>query len=90
MKEVPSDFFIDIISSENFLLQTLRVFFDNVLNNEKVDAQLRRRCSQFKEYVTQTFQWVFDVEPEDEAPVYVESTDVTELWIAVLNYANFE
>lgn len=78
MKEVPSDFFIDIISSENFLVRTLRIFFDNVLNNSIIDEQLRKRCTQFKGYVTERFQWDFDNEPEDEAPVYVEGVDTAE------------
>lgn len=78
MKEVPSDFFIDILSSENFLVKTFRIFFDNVLNNPIIDAPLRKRCGQFKDYVTQRFQWDFDVEPDDEAPVVVEDLEIPE------------
>lgn len=72
MQEVPSDMFVDIVSSENFLIQTLRVLFDNVLENEEVDIQLKRRTLHLKQFVTQRFQWDFDVEPDDEAPVVVE------------------
>ena len=72
MQEVSPDFVVDIISSENFLIQTLRVLFGNILENDAVDPQLKRRASQLKQFVTQRFQWDFDVEPNDEAPVLVE------------------
>ncbi|KAI9553869.1 hypothetical protein GHT06_019139 [Daphnia sinensis] len=72
MQEVPTDFFIDIISSENFLVKTLRVLFANVLENSGADPQLKRRTLQLKQFVTQRFQWDFETEPDDEAPVVVE------------------
>ena len=73
MQEVPADFFVDIVSQNNFLTQTLKTFFGNVLNNDSVDKQLKKRCQQLKQYVTQKFQWDFDDdEPDDEAPVIVE------------------
>nr|CAG4637252.1 EOG090X0AVR [Ceriodaphnia reticulata] len=75
MQEVPTDMFVDIVSSENFLIQTLRVLFGNVLENEEVDNQLKRRTSHLKLFVTQRFQWDFDVEPDDEAPVVVGGDD---------------
>ncbi len=72
MQEVTPDFFVDIISSENFLIQTLRVLFENIIENDAVDIQLKRRAVHLKQYVTQRFQWDFDVEPDDEAPVLVK------------------
>ena len=72
MQEVSPDIFVDIVSSENFLIQTLRVLFQNVLENANVDTRLKKRTSQLKQFVTQRFQWDFDVEPDDEAPVVVE------------------
>ena len=71
MQEVTPDFYVDIISSENFLIQTLRVLFENIIENDAVDIQLKRRTMQLKQYVTQRFQWDFDVEPDDEAPVLI-------------------
>ena len=71
MQEVTPDFYVDIISSENFLIQTLRVLFENIIENDAVDIQLKRRAMQLKQHVTQRFQWDFDVEPDDEAPVLV-------------------
>jgi len=75
MREVPADFFVDIVSQNNFLTQTLRVFFDNVSNCEKADVKLKRKCEQLKQYVTEKFQWDFEDEPEDEAPVIVYLDD---------------
>ena len=74
MQEIPADFFVDIISQNNFLTQTLKIFFENILENDKVDKKLKKRCNQLKQYVTQTFRWNFDAEQDDEAPVVV--TDV--------------
>lgn len=71
MREVPGDFFVDIVSQNNFLTQTLRVFFDNVSNCEKGNIKLKKKCEQLKHYVTEKFQWDFEDEPEDEAPVVV-------------------
>nr|CAG4642706.1 EOG090X0AVR [Evadne anonyx] len=76
MREVPGDFFVDIVSQNNFLTQTLRVFFDNVSNCEKADVKLKKKCEQLKHYVTDKFQWDFEDEPEDEAPVIVYSEDM--------------
>nr|CAG4643412.1 EOG090X0AVR [Ilyocryptus agilis] len=60
MQEVPKDFFVDIVSQNNFLTQTLTIFFGNVLGNEQVDQRLRRRCQQLQQYLTQRFQWDFE------------------------------
>ena len=83
MREVPADFFVDIVSQNNFLTQTLRVFFDNVSNCEKADVKLKRKCEQLKQYVTEKFQWNFEDEPEDEAPVIVYLDD--DLWLHKTN-----
>ena len=72
MREVPADFFVDIVSRNNFLTQTLRVFFDNIGNCENGNIKLKKKCQQLKQYVTQKFQWDFEDEPDDEAPVIVE------------------
>lgn len=68
--------FVDIVSSENFLILTLRVLFENVLENDSINPQLQRRALQLKQYVTQRFQWDFDTEPNDEAPIVVETVGV--------------
>ena len=72
MQEVSPDFFVDIISTENFLIQTLRILFANILESDAVDTQLKRRALHLKRFASQRFQWDFDAEPDDEAPVLVE------------------
>ena len=76
MREVPADFFVDIVSQNNFLTQTLRVFFDNVSSCEKADMKLKKKCGQLKQYVTEKFQWDFEDEPDDEAPVIVDLSEI--------------
>lgn len=71
LQEVPSDFFVDIVDGNNFLLQHLRTFFLN-LQNEKIDEKLRRRALRFRENLVKRFNWDFSIEPEDEAPVVVQ------------------
>lgn len=72
MQEIPADFFVDIVSQNNFLTQSLQVLFGNVLGNDHlINKQLKRRCLQLKQYVTERFKWDFDAELDDEAPVIV-------------------
>nr|CAG4650381.1 EOG090X0AVR [Sida crystallina] len=72
MQEVPADFFVDIVSQDNFLTQTLRVFFGNVLENDQLDQRLRKRTLQLQQYLTHRFQWDFSTDLEDDCPVVVE------------------
>ncbi len=72
MQEVPADFFVDIVSQDNFLTQTLRVFFSNVLDNDEVDRSLRKRSIQLQQCLTRRFNWDFTADVDDEAPVVVE------------------
>ena len=78
LKQVPEDFFADIISGKNFLRPSLISLFENVLTtNAACDAdalaKLRRRARNFKAYVEERFAIQFDVEDDDEEnlPVYV-------------------
>ena len=72
MQEVPGDFFVDIVSQDNFLTHTLRIFFGNVLENELTDQLLKKRCLQLQQYLTHRFQWDFTDELDEDAPVVVE------------------
>ena len=72
MQEVPGDFFVDIVSQDNFLTHTLRIFFSNVLENERLDKLLRKRAAQLQQYLTHRFQWDFSADLDDDAPVIVE------------------
>ena len=48
IREVPNDFFVDIVSSNNFLVTILNQLFGFVRNNATVDAALRSRMEKFQ------------------------------------------
>ena len=76
LKEVPSDTFVDILENDNFLLGCLRDFFLNIQNQEnQLSESLIGKCKQFQEYLTKQYEWEFDIEPDDEAPVVVELSE---------------
>ncbi|XP_071174699.1 protein AAR2 homolog isoform X2 [Mytilus edulis] len=70
--EIPEDFFVDIVSQSNFLTTTLQEFFSNV-DCSSADQSLKRKCRKFKEHLTSKFRWDFDSEPDEYAPVVVET-----------------
>lgn len=72
MQEVPSDFFVDIVSSNNFLCNCLHTLFSNGKNNSDISSQLKQRLIRFENNVTKKFGWDFTEDLDDEAPVYVE------------------
>nr|XP_033770989.1 protein AAR2 homolog isoform X2 [Geotrypetes seraphini] len=69
--EIPADFFVDIVSQDNFLTSTLQVFFSYTCS-PIVDRTLRKKVEKFKMHLTKKFKWDFEAEPEDWAPVVVE------------------
>ncbi|XP_062871464.1 protein AAR2 homolog [Trichomycterus rosablanca] len=69
--EIPPDFFVDIVSQNNFLTSTLQDFFQFAAG-PGVDPTLRRRAEKFKAHLTKKFRWDFDADLEDCAPVVVE------------------
>lgn len=71
--EIPEDFFVDIVSADNFLTTTLQEFFSN-LDEGNGSEKLRQRGRKFREHLTSKFKWDFTTEPEDYAPVVVESS----------------
>ena len=76
LKEVPSDIFVDILENNNFLICCLRDFFLNVYNQEdKLNVNLIQKCKKFQQYLSKQYEWEFDVEPDDEAPVVVDLND---------------
>lgn len=70
--EIPEDFFVDIVSANNFLTSTLQEFFSN-LDEGNGDNKLRQRGKKFREHLTKRFKWDFTTEPDDFAPVIVDS-----------------
>ncbi|XP_030625558.1 protein AAR2 homolog [Chanos chanos] len=69
--EIPPDFFVDIVSQNNFLTSTLQDLFQ-FASSPGVDGTLRKRAEKFKAYLTKKFRWDFDVDLDDCAPVVVE------------------
>ena len=74
IREIPQDFFVDIVSQNNFLTGTLQEFFSN-LDSEEVDESLRTRGLKFRQHLTEKFDWDFTSDPEDYAPVVVECAE---------------
>ncbi|XP_078092800.1 protein AAR2 homolog isoform X1 [Mustelus asterias] len=71
LNEIPADFFVDIVSKDNFLTTTLQEFFSYTCG-PGVDKALQKRVEKFKAHLTKKFKWDFDEEPDDYAPVMVE------------------
>ncbi|NXS39682.1 AAR2 protein, partial [Balaeniceps rex] len=71
LSEIPADFFVDIVSQDNFLTSTLQVFFSYTCS-AAVDGTLRKKAEKFKAHLTKKFKWDFEAEPDDCAPVVVE------------------
>lgn len=71
LKEIPTDFFVDITSNNNFLQTTLQVFFDNVKCSD-TDEKFKKFVNKFQKNVTDIYKWDFESVPEDELPVVVE------------------
>ncbi|KAK7884191.1 hypothetical protein WMY93_027314 [Mugilogobius chulae] len=69
--EIPPDFFVDIVSQNNFLTSTLQDFFQ-FASGPGVNSTLRKRAEKFKAHLTKKFRWDFDADLDDCAPVVVE------------------
>ena len=72
IREIPEDFFVDIVTRNNFLVSALRNFFVN-MNESKAETQLKDKGMKFKENLEKRFKWDFSCEDEDDAPVIVEA-----------------
>ncbi|XP_053337957.1 protein AAR2 homolog [Clarias gariepinus] len=69
--EIPPDFFVDIVSQNNFLTSTLQDFFQ-FASSPGINSTLRKRAEKFKVHLTKKFRWDFDVDLDECAPVVVE------------------
>ncbi|XP_033757862.1 protein AAR2 homolog [Pecten maximus] len=70
VKEIPEDFFVDIVSQDNFLTSTLRVFFANI-ESCQANEVLRKKGLKFRDHLTLKFKWDFVSVPDDDEPVVV-------------------
>lgn len=75
INEIPSDFFVDIVTSQNFLTSTLHELFENILGDEcedGIDPKLKKRAAGFRKHLTEKFKWDFTTEADDCTPVIVD------------------
>jgi len=73
MVEIPSDFFVDIVSQNNFLVKALTNFFENVKETGEVSADLKQKAQRFENCVMKKFGWCFaDDLDEENLPVVVD------------------
>ena len=75
VREIPEDFFVDIISRNNFLTSTLQVFFTNLDNLEGETDEiknLKKKGRNFAKHLEKKFQWDFTTEDDEYAPVVVD------------------
>ena len=72
---MPEDFFVDIISCNNFLVMALTNLFTNIKEYE-ANNDLKSKAISFENHLSKKFGWCFDDEIDDEySPVVVQ------LWI---------
>ena len=82
LKEMPQDFFTDIITSNNFLVVNLHNLFNNIRTscelthnhaggNEQAALikTLNEKCNKFKNFLEEKFKFDFDMEPDEYRPV---------------------
>lgn len=77
IREVPEDFFVDIVSSNNFLVSLLTSLFTLTRDNSDIDSKLKTRIEKFKTSLSLKFQWDFSEiddgeEPEEDQPVVIQ------------------
>jgi A1 cistron-splicing factor AAR2 len=84
IKEVPEDFFTDIVTSNNFLAVNLHNLFDNIREvsarsggggsggSGEIAKRLHEKCDRFKGYLQAKFGLDFEEEPDEYAPVVCE------------------
>ena len=74
VREIPEDFFVDIISRNNFLTSTLQVFFANLDSqggSSEDIATLKKKGENFKKHLEKKFNWDFTTEDDEYAPIVV-------------------
>ncbi|XP_037279575.2 protein AAR2 homolog isoform X1 [Rhipicephalus microplus] len=76
LREVPCDFFVDIVSRKNFLTEALTSLFRNIAESSLPDnspTTLKMKANRFRISLTKLMGWSFEQEvAEEERPVVVE------------------
>ncbi|XP_068120134.1 protein AAR2 homolog [Hyperolius riggenbachi] len=70
LAQVPQDFFIDIVSQNNFLTSAMQALF-SFLCSQSTNKDLRKKATRFRTHLTKKFQWDFEEDPLECAPVVV-------------------
>ena len=70
IEEIPSDFFVDIVERENFLVVVLRSLFEN-LSQPGIHNALHTKALRFQKHLEKKFKWDFSIEQGEFAPVVV-------------------
>lgn len=71
LKLTPRDFFVDIVTKNNFLTITLTNLFTNIETIADVGVTLKEKSLKFKNYLTKYYKWNFDSTPENCLPLVV-------------------
>lgn len=76
MTTIPEDFMVDIVSSNNVVLDCLNNFFRNLADDEDVSEALKSKAFKFRSFCEKRFEWAFysqsdSEEDEEDAPVIV-------------------
>lgn len=74
IREIPEDFFVDIVASNNFLFTCMQRLINNVKQQEKVDHKLKNKVERFSAFLVSKFDWDFE-EEFDDAPTIVDEED---------------
>jgi len=69
--EIPQDFFVDIVSCNNFLTDVLRSLFENVESADDRALDVKKRSKRFRVHLEHKFNWDFGAETGEYAPVVV-------------------
>ncbi|XP_014252497.1 protein AAR2 homolog [Cimex lectularius] len=75
LAQVPEDFLVDIVSSNNVIYVSLRELFKTMAESSSIEGRLRCEAQRLQERLTEKFCWDFqdlELETGDEAPVIVE------------------
>lgn len=72
--EVPEDFFVDIVTCNNFLFNCLQRLIQNVKDQDKAEMKLKNKVTRFSSFLSSKFGWDFE-ELYDDAPTIVDAAD---------------
>lgn len=70
IREIPEDFFVDIVASNNFLFSCMQRLINNVKEHETADRKMKDKIERFSAFLSSKFDWDFEEEFED-APTLV-------------------